>query len=124
MMKKSLDLHRKTCGRVGEEIAKQFLQSRGYQIIKQNFHSRYGEIDIVAMRNGMTYFCEVKARTTDAFGTGEEAVNWKKLQKVKKTIQCYQQQFGYSPWQLSIMSIVLSSELKPRKITHYIYGKS
>lgn len=113
------DQHRKTCGRVGEEIAKQFLVDRYYDIMATNFHSRYGEIDIVAIKNGITYFCEVKARTTLTFGTPEEAVNWKKLHKIKKTIQCYIDEHGYTPWQIDIIAIYLSPKLKPLKITHY-----
>ena len=117
------DLHqlRKQCGQKGEAIALTHLREKGYSIIKTNVHSRYGEIDIVAMKNGIMHMCEVKTRTNVTFGTPEEAVNWKKLQKLKKTIQCYQQQFGYARWQLDVIAIYLapSPSFRLVRLTHY-----
>lgn len=106
-------------GRKGEELACQFLAQKKFKILSRNFHSRYGEIDIIASRDGIMHFCEVKTRTTMTFGTPEEAVNSKKLQKMKKTIQCYQQQFGYAPWQVDLLALHLTSTLELRKITYY-----
>ncbi len=115
----SPDQQRKKCGRVGEEIAQRFLEARGYRVVEVNWHSRFGEIDIIAVKEGVMHFCEVKSRTSVAFGTPEEAVNRKKLHKIQKTIQCYLQEHGFTPWQIDIFAIYLTSTLAPKKITHY-----
>lgn len=114
------DMHQNMiCGKRGEEIARDFLIKKEYAILETNVHSRFGEIDIIAVKSGMRYFCEVKTRTTDAFGTPEEAVNWKKLQRIKKTIQWYHEKYGYAPFQIDVLSIYLTQNLQPRKIVHY-----
>lgn len=106
-------------GKKGEEIAQDFLRSRNYKIITTNAYSRFGEIDIIAREKGIMHFCEVKTRTTVAFGTPEEAVNQKKIEKMKKTIQCYQQENGFTPWQLDVIAIYLDHAQKLKKIIHY-----
>lgn len=115
------DQLRKRCGQKGEAIALAYLRKKGYTILETNFHSRYGEIDILACKDGRLHVCEVKTRTDVTFGTPEEAVNWKKLQKLKKTIQCYQQQCGYAPWQLDVIAVRLTPSVGLRlvRLTHY-----
>lgn len=119
IMDTKLDQHRKICGQTGERIAKDYLCKKNYNILAANFHSRYGEIDILATRDGVMHVCEVKTRITLTFGTPEEAVNAKKLQKIKKTIQCYQQEHGYAPWQLDVIAIHLAPDFRLKKLTHY-----
>jgi len=53
------------CGKTGEEKARQFLLNLGYQIIKTNYHSGYGEIDIIAQDEEELVFVEVKTRAKD-----------------------------------------------------------
>ncbi|KKR11530.1 MAG: TIGR00252 family protein [Candidatus Woesebacteria bacterium GW2011_GWA1_39_21] len=79
-------------GKVGESYASLLLKKNGYKIVNKNFRSRFGEIDIVAEKDGYTYFCEVKTRWGVSFGHPEEAVNKLKLDKIKKTIDYYLQQ--------------------------------
>jgi len=80
-------LPRKTTnlGQAAEEIAVQLLKGRNYKIIERNFHSKFGEIDIVAVNEGALVFVEVKARWSKRFGAPEEAVTQSKLWKIRKT---------------------------------------
>lgn len=48
-------------GKIGEEKAVQFLRRKGYKILERNFFTRYGEIDIVAEKEGVIVFVEVKS---------------------------------------------------------------
>ena len=57
-----------------EEQAAQYLQSKGYTIIKRNYKTPYGEIDLIAKKPDLLVFCEVKFRSSDRYGTGLEAV--------------------------------------------------
>ena len=53
-------------GKAGEEHIARWLESQGYEILARNFHSRYGEIDIVAQRPPYIAFVEVKARVENS----------------------------------------------------------
>ena len=61
-------------GKKGEELAAQFLEKLGYQIIAMNWHEKKFEIDIIAQEQNQLVFVEVKTRTTDYFGSPVEAV--------------------------------------------------
>jgi Holliday junction resolvase-like predicted endonuclease len=54
-------------GKWGEELAASYLRHKGYQIVFHNFHSKYGELDIVAKKNNLLVFVEVKTRNTGLF---------------------------------------------------------
>ena len=76
-------------GRAGEDAAVSFLKGRGYRILKRNFKCRLGEVDIIA-RDGETYcFVEVKTRSSENFGLGQEAVSRQKQAQISKTALCY-----------------------------------
>jgi len=65
-------------GRAGERAAADLLRSRGYQVVGAGFLARRGELDIICRRGRELVVVEVKARSTDAFGTPVEAVGSKK----------------------------------------------
>ena len=46
----------------GEVLAAEFLTRRGYRVIDRNYHSRYGEVDIIALSDAYIVFVEVKVR--------------------------------------------------------------
>ena len=54
-------------GKAGEEHIARWLESQGYEILARNFHSRYGEIDIVAQRPPYIAFVEVKPRVAVSY---------------------------------------------------------
>lgn len=68
-----------------EEIAKRYLLNNNYKIIEQNFTSKFGEIDIIALKDGIISFIEVKGRKNTNYGMPREAVT---LYKQKKIILC------------------------------------
>ena len=55
-------MNNKRIGTLGEELAGIMLQEKGYKILAKNFRCRYGEIDIIASKNGVLAFVEVKTR--------------------------------------------------------------
>ena len=77
--------NRKALGDWGEEQAARYLMLRGYRILERNYHSRYGEIDIIAARGGFVVFVEVKLRKSDRYGAAAEAVTAAKQEKVRTT---------------------------------------
>ena len=63
-------------GALGEDLAVEYLTSRGLQVVTRNWRCRYGELDVIAADEsaGAVVFVEVKTRTSDRFGGVEQAV--------------------------------------------------
>jgi len=75
---------RQALGAAGEEAAAAWYRANGYEIVARNWRCKDGELDLVA-RRGRTYvFCEVKTRTTAAFGAPIEAVGRVKQQRLRR----------------------------------------
>ena len=75
--------------RLGEEIAAKFLVKKGYEIIDRNFRKGYGEIDIVAVKNKILVFVEVKTRKSNFFGTPFEQITSFKIRALERTALFY-----------------------------------
>lgn len=83
------DRSRVAYGRFAEDLAARWYEARGFEITARNWRGRHGELDVVAARPGLLVVCEVKARRTDAFGTGAEAVTALKQQRLRRTAGQY-----------------------------------
>lgn len=79
----------KITGNIGEKIAYCWLKKFGFKVILKNYHSRFGEIDLIATRCGFIYFIEVKLRSLNSFGEPKEAVVLSKQKKIVKTAMCF-----------------------------------
>lgn len=73
----------------GEDIAVRYLSEKGYIIHKRNFTSRFGEIDIIAEKDGFICFTEVKTRGENRIASGREAITASKRQKLTKTAEYF-----------------------------------
>ena len=71
-----------TTGERGECIAADYLTQHGYTILSCNYHTRYGEIDIICADTRYLVFVEVKTRSNTKFGEPCEAVTIAKQQKI------------------------------------------
>ena len=69
-------------GKLGEDLAVQELQRRGYAILARRYRTRFGEIDIVAQDGRTIVFVEVKARRSRRCGTASEAVSGRKQRRI------------------------------------------
>lgn len=70
-------------GRKAEAAAAAFLVRKGCQLVAQNWRTRMCEVDIIAVREGIVYFCEVKYRSTDRQGTGIEYITPRKIRQMR-----------------------------------------
>ncbi|MEO0123728.1 MAG: YraN family protein [candidate division WOR-3 bacterium] len=70
-------------GKKGEELARKFLNKKGFNIIDHNFRCRYGEIDLVLRKGKSFHFVEVKYRRTLEYGLPQESVNKRKQKKIQ-----------------------------------------
>ena len=76
-------------GKWGEDIAAEFLQHNGYNIIERDWKSGRRDIDIIATDRDEVVFVEVKTRRNRLFGDPEEAVDYRKLQSLQLAINHY-----------------------------------
>ena len=73
----------KIIGKYGEDIAKDFLIKKGFEILEMNYrYSRLAEIDIIAAKKDVLHFVEVKTRTQNYFGKPLEAITPNKLKQI------------------------------------------
>lgn len=79
----------KNIGNKGEQIAVDYLSQNGYIILDRNYHSKFGEIDIVASKAEYIIFIEVKTRNINAWDSPKSAVSKSKQIKIIKTAMNY-----------------------------------
>ncbi len=72
-----------------EQKAVELLEQKGYQILKTNYQNRYGEIDIIASRDEMLIFAEVKYRSSRQYGDPLEAVDRRKQNRICRSALYY-----------------------------------
>lgn len=75
--------HRLSLGAAGEDAAAAWYLERGYVVLDRNWRCTEGELDLVVQVGRITVFCEVKTRTSDAFGTPAEAVTPAKQRRLR-----------------------------------------
>lgn len=76
-------------GETGENVAVSYLKNKGYIVIDRNYHSRFGEIDIIATKDNYIVFIEVKTRNDMAMVKAFESVDRIKQKKIIKTAMIY-----------------------------------
>jgi putative endonuclease len=74
---------RRTLGVAGEDAVAAWYQAAGYEVLERNWRRREGELDLVLARDRVVVFCEVKTRSTDAFGAPVEAITHQKRQRLR-----------------------------------------
>ena len=83
-----MDSHNKL-GRLGENIAKDFLKQRGFIIIAMNWRHLHYEIDIIARHQNILVFVEVKTRSTFKYGFRDESIDHKKENRLREAAEIY-----------------------------------
>jgi putative endonuclease len=99
---------RQLMGRWGEETAAQYLQGKGYIILARNVRSPHGEIDIVACRDDLLVFVEVKTRRSQNFAFPEDSVTRRKQAYLLSAAEAYLQAHPESgeSWQFDVIAVL------------------
>jgi putative endonuclease len=87
-----MKMHENNAGLAAEKLAATFLTERGLKLVMQNFHCRFGEIDLVMTDGKTLVFIEVRLRSNARFGTAAMSITPQKQQKLILTAQFYCQQ--------------------------------
>lgn len=103
----------------GEQCAAEYLRKMGFEILFQNFHTRFGEIDIIASNAQYIVFAEVKSRTPSAFGRPCEAVDRNKQAKLIKTALLFLSEYHteLQP-RFDVLEILNEKDNVPRVCSH------
>ncbi|MFN3975930.1 MAG: YraN family protein [Aquificaceae bacterium] len=72
-----------------ERLAVEYLQNLGYKILHKNYHCRFGEIDIVALKDNTLIFVEVKGGKSKVLGDPAERVDKRKMERLLRCIEEY-----------------------------------
>lgn len=104
-------------GRIGEQLALQDLQRRGYGIVTTNWHCRYGEVDIIARCGGVLVFVEVRTRHAVSVAPAFESITPAKRRKMAQAAQEFIRQADAEDcaWRVDVIAIGI-----PRQGTPYI----
>lgn len=106
-------------GQLGEQLAVDYLQGKGYQILAQNWRFKRAELDIIAKIEGILVFIEVKTRTDDFFGPPESAVTEKKQRLMVDAASAYMEEIGHE-WEIRFDIIaILVIDVNHQEITHF-----
>jgi putative endonuclease len=99
--------HRQTIGHWGEDVAVEYLSAKGYSILARNVHCAHGEIDIVARKDDLLVFVEVKTRTSHSFAFPEDAVTRRKQVFMLSAAEDYLQKHPESgeSWQFDVIAV-------------------
>lgn len=108
-------------GRIGERLAANYLEDRGYRLLLRNFRCAYGEIDLIAEEQDDLVFVEVKLRRGTAFGLPEEAIDARKQRRLLQVASYYLSlhECAERSWRIDVIAIQLSSRGKLQEIRLY-----
>jgi len=113
-----MSAHNQKIGQWGEGAAAAYLEENGYKIIAHNVRTPHGEIDIVAQKDGLMIFVEVKTRTSKSYGPPEISVTPRKQEHMLAAAGHYAQENALDNWQIDVIAV----EGKPGKqpiFTHF-----
>ena len=105
----------KEIGKLGEDLAVNFLNRQGYEILERNKHfSRNCEIDIIAKHKDTIVFIEVKTRSSISFGHPLEAITKTKYNNIKTGLFSYLQEKNIknTKFRIDAISVILKPEIR------------
>lgn len=82
-------MDKRMTGVIGEKLTCKYYREKGYRLLAVNYRSRFGEIDVIAQKNDVIVFCEVKTRSEKTYYSPKEAVTAAKQAKIKNTALIY-----------------------------------
>jgi putative endonuclease len=93
-------------GEAGERAAQRWLRRRGFEVVEVNFRSRRGEIDVIAIEGSCLCFIEIKARSSQRFGSPLEAVQERKQRRIARAAGIYLTERGWDgPCRFDVLGI-------------------
>lgn len=104
-------------GRIGEELAREYLERAGFTFITQNVHFRDSELDLIMKRGNLLVFVEVKWRRNGRFGTAGDGISWKKRKRLRSAVVQYLLRYPHQG-PIRIDALLLDGPEGNLRITH------
>ncbi len=83
-------------GHVGEQAAAEWYEAAGYRILDRNWRCSHGEVDLVVAGEAVVVFVEVKARSSGRYGSGFDAVDWRKQRRLRQLARLWLNEYRAS----------------------------
>ena len=101
-------------GKIGEQLGAEFLSENGYMLLASNWRHSHWEVDVIAHKNNVLHFIEIKTRRSKNFGLPEEKVGKKKIQNLINAAEEYLHLFPqWQRIQFDILSIIILNNERP-----------
>lgn len=101
-------MNKREQGAVFENYAAIFLKEKGYTLLVSNYFTRHGEIDLIMQKEKTIVFVEVKQRTSDIFGRGEYAVDYRKKRNMYYAAQKFINEKKYFDYNIRFDAIIFN----------------
>jgi len=107
-------------GKSGENIAQEYLEKKGYNVIDRNYRTKYGEIDLIVKKDGILIFVEVRSKTGEQFGTPEDTINRIKVRKIQRNAIAYAARKKWQgQYKIDAICIILNQDNSVKRLDHY-----
>lgn len=106
-----------TAGYKAENTAVSYLKTEGFELIEQNWRTKWCEIDVIVRKNNVVYFVEVKHRAKSFYGDGLDAITKKKRNQMEFAAKLWRKKFGHSG---DARLSVIATEGSPPKVKAWI----
>jgi len=107
-------------GKEGENIAREYLKSKGYKIFEYNYRTKRAEIDIIAKYKNILVFVEVRTKHHEQFGSPEETIGYKKRMMLQRNAIAYIHRVKYDgPCRIDAVCLVIDLSGGLQRIDHY-----
>lgn len=109
-------------GRLGEELAKKYLEKKGYRILEQNWRTKRGEIDIIAKKGDVLVLVEARTKVGEQFGSPEDTLTYGKKRRLLWNAKAYVANKKYKGlYRIDAVCIVLRGDGTeiPQRLSHH-----
>jgi putative endonuclease len=110
-------VHNQT-GSMGEALAATYFIERGYSLLHQNWRYSHWEVDIIASKDGVLHFIEVKTRRTKKFGHPEDGADKKKIRNLINAAEEYLYQ--HPEWKRIQFDILAITIVKVESVEYFL----
>ena len=108
----------------GEQMAAEYLEREGYEILHRNYRFGRSEIDLIARQGRTIVFVEVKTRRTAGYGEPEEAVTREKIRRIRRVASAYlaQRRIGECDCRFDVVAVLLAGDTPTLRHTEDIFS--
>ena len=111
-------MKRQDTGKLGENLAAEFIRKLGYVILQTNYRCPEGEVDLVARHEDCLVCVEVRAKRGREFGSPEESITPAKMEKLRRVAAHYRQPHDDMPdsWRIDFVAVEIDRQNRPLRI--------